>query len=269
MSTPADSDNPFAPPRAALQTDEALEGEYVAGGRRRPAGHGATWVSEGWRLFMRSPLSWVLVTVVFVVLWIVVSLVPLVGWVVDNLLLPVLLGGLMLGCRRIDRGETFSVSDLFSGFSQRAGPLLVLGLLYLLASVLLLVLGLVIFGAAMMPYMLQGIGIGTAPSAPPPIPDFRLFLLGMLVMMALAIPIYMAIWFAPALVVFHDVRPAAAMRASFVGCLRNFVPFLVYGVVTFLLAIVASLPLMLGWFAFLPVIWASAYAGYRDIYIEA
>ena len=267
MSTPIDRDNPFAPPRAALQTEDALECEYIAGGRRRPAGHGATWVSEGWRLFMRAPLAWVLVTVVFVVLWIVVSLVPLIGWIVDNVLLPVLLGGLMLGCQRIERGETFSVSDLFSGFSRRAGPLLLLGLLYLLASVLLLLVGLVFFGAAMMPYFLHGVGVSS--SAPPPIPDLRLFLLAMLVMLALAIPLYMAIWFAPALVVFHEVGPAAAMRASFVGCLRNFVPFLVYGVVTFLLAMVASLPLMLGWLAFLPVLWASAYAGYRDIYIEA
>ena len=265
MSTPADRDNPFAPPRAALQTDEALEGEYVEGGRRRPAGHGVTWVSEGWRLFMRAPLSWVLVTVVFVVLYIVVSLVPFVGWIVDNLLVPVLLGGLMLGCARIERGEAFSVSDLFSGFSQRAGPLMLLGLLYLVASLLILLVVLVIFGATMMPFFLQGM----TGNAPPAIPDFRLFLLALLVMLALTLPLYMAIWFAPALVVFHDVKPAAAMRASFVGCVRNFVPFLVYGVVTFLIAIVATIPLGLGWLVFMPVLWASEYAGYRDIYIEA
>jgi uncharacterized membrane protein len=264
MSASADRDNPFAPPRAALETAAVLEGEYVAGGRRRPAGHGMTWVSEGWRLFMRAPLSWAFVTLIFVFLYIMVSLVPVAGWIVDNMLVPVLLGGLMLGCQRIERGETFSASDLFSGFSHRAGPLMVLGLLYFLASVLILVVVLVFFGAAMMPYLLPGMA-----SAARSVPDFRLMLLAILLMLALTLPLYMAIWFAPALVVFHDVRPLDALRASFVGCSRNFVPFLVYGVVTFVLAIVASLPLMLGWLAFLPVIWASEYAGYRDIYIEA
>src|SRR5690242_7394879 len=190
MSTPADRDNPFAPPRAALQTDEALEGEYVEGGRRRPAGHGVTWVSEGWRLFMRAPLSWILVTVVFIVLYIVVSLVPFMGWVVDNLIVAVLLGGLMLGCARIERGEAFSVSDLFSGFSQCAGPLLMLGLLYLAASLAILVVVMVFFGATMMPYFFKGM----SSAAPPPIPDFRLFLLAILVMLALTLPLYMAIW---------------------------------------------------------------------------
>jgi uncharacterized membrane protein len=265
MSTPAGSDNPFAPPRAALQADEALDGEYLPAGRRRPAGNGATRVSEGWRLFLRAPLSWVLVTVVFCGLYVVVSLVPIVGWMVDNVLVPVLLGGLMLGCQRIERGEAFSVSDLFSGFTHRAGPLMLLGLLYLLASVLIFVVVLVFFGATMMPYFLPGLTHAT----PPAIPDLRLLLLAVLVMLALTIPLYMAIWFAPALVVFHDVKPAAAMRASFGACARNFVPFLVYGVVTFVIAIVATIPLGLGWLAFMPVLWASEYAGYRDIYIEA
>jgi uncharacterized membrane protein len=100
-------------------------------------------------------------------------------------------------------------------------------------------------------------------------PDFRLLLLAILVMLALTIPLYMAIWFAPALVVFHDVKPIAAMRASFSACMVNFIPFLVYGVVTFVIAIIATIPLGLGWLAFMPVLWASEYAGYRDIYIEA
>ncbi len=29
----------------------------------------------------------------------------------------------------------------------------------------------------------------------------------------------------------HGVKPVAAMKASFMACIRNFVPFLVYGIV--------------------------------------
>ena len=56
-------------------------------------------------------------------------------------------------------------------------------------------------------------------------------LLMVLVVMALSIPLAMAIWFAPALVVFHDLQPLDAMKQSFAGCLKNIVPFLVYGII--------------------------------------
>jgi uncharacterized membrane protein len=76
----------------------------------------------------------------------------------------------------------------------------------------------------------------------------------------------MAVWFAPALVVLRGIEPLDAMRLSFNGCLRNFVPFLVYGLVGLLLAIVATIPLMLGWLVLGPVTIASLYTSYCDIY---
>jgi len=93
-------------------------------------------------------------------------------------------------------------------------------------------------------------------------------LLIVLVVLALMLPLIMALWFAPALVVFHDVQPMAAMKSSFQGCLRNIVPFLVYGVVGFLLAIVALIPLGLGLLVYGPLIWGTMYVGYRDIFVR-
>jgi len=103
-------------------------------------------------------------------------------------------------------------------------------------------------------------------------PDFMalapIFLIVVLVALALMLPLIMAIWFAPAIVVFHDVQSMAAMKASFAGSLRNFVPFLVYGVVGLGLAIVAAIPLGLGFLVYGPMLWATVYTGYRDIYIK-
>ena len=48
-------------------------------------------------------------------------------------------------------------------------------------------------------------------------------------------------------------EPWAAMKVSFIGCLRNIVPFLIYGVVGIALAIVATIPLLLGWLVLGPV----------------
>jgi uncharacterized membrane protein len=59
------------------------------------------------------------------------------------------------------------------------------------------------------------------------------------------------------------------MQESFTGCLRNIVPFLVYGVVMLGLGIVACIPLMLGWLVLGPVLAASLYTSYKDIYLTA
>ncbi len=92
------------------------------------------------------------------------------------------------------------------------------------------------------------------------------FVLAMLVSLALALPLYMALWFAPSLVVFNNLKPVEAMKVSFFGCLKNIVPFLLYGVVMMVLCVVAAIPVMLGYLVLGPVIIASIYTGYRDIF---
>jgi uncharacterized membrane protein len=59
------------------------------------------------------------------------------------------------------------------------------------------------------------------------------------------------------------------MQESFTGCLRNIVPFLVYGVVMLALSLIASIPLGLGWLVLGPVLAASLYTSYKDIYLTA
>ena len=50
--------------------------------------------------------------------------------------------------------------------------------------------------------------------------------------------------------------------------MKNVVPFLIYGLIMFLLAIVATLPALLGWLILGPVLFATFYTGYRDIFYE-
>jgi uncharacterized membrane protein len=64
------------------------------------------------------------------------------------------------------------------------------------------------------------------------------------------------------------MAPVAAMKASFRGCMRNIVPFLVYGILMLLLSFVAMIPLGLGLMVWVPVAIASTYAAYRMIYTE-
>jgi uncharacterized membrane protein len=74
-------------------------------------------------------------------------------------------------------------------------------------------------------------------------------------------------WFAPALVALNDLQAIAAMKLSFQGSWRNMVPFLIYGVIGFVLAILASIPLGLGWLALVPTMICSTYISYKAIFV--
>jgi uncharacterized membrane protein len=58
------------------------------------------------------------------------------------------------------------------------------------------------------------------------------------------------------------------MKASFIACLKTIVPFLVYSVIALLLALIASIPFGLGWLVLGPVMAASLYTSYRDIFFD-
>jgi uncharacterized membrane protein len=77
----------------------------------------------------------------------------------------------------------------------------------------------------------------------------------------------MAVWFAPALVAISNMSPIDALAASFKGCLKNILPFLLYGIVFLVLFILGSIPLGLGLLVVLPLVFTSTYAAYRDIFL--
>jgi uncharacterized membrane protein len=259
------TDNPYAPPKAAvLEPAAAATGAYIPDGRKVEASHGVAWYSDAWTLFKGAPGTWVLICVIFTVLWIVLSIIPLVSMFL-SIAYPVVAAGLMLGCRSIEEGTGLTVGHLFAGFKKNVGSLLLVGVLYLVGTMLVMLF--VGIGAALLiPSMIsQGFNPSDLGSMMALLP---FILLIALVVMALMLPLVMAIWFAPALVVFHDLAPMAAMKASFHGSLKNIVPFLLYGIVGLVLAILAMIPVGLGMLVWIPLLWASIYTGYRDIFVK-
>jgi uncharacterized membrane protein len=86
--------------------------------------------------------------------------------------------------------------------------------------------------------------------------------------MALSIPLAMAMWFAGPLIVLADSDVLPALKTSFYACLKNILPFLVWSIAVMVLAVLASIPLLLGWLLFGPVMMASIYISYRDIFYD-
>ena len=237
--------------------------EGMTGGRAVGAGQGWAWIADGFGLFKKSPGIWIAQVVILFVILIVLAFIPLLGAVATFLLMPVFIGGLILGCRALQGGGELELAHLFAGFDKaRLGNLILLGALAIAGWIVVMLPVVAIVGAGAVFGLMRGDAASAAAMG-------GSLVLASLVALALSIPIYMALWFAPALVVLRGIPPVAAVKESFLGCLKNILPFLVYGIVFVVLGIVASIPLGLGWLVLGPVAIASVYAAYRDIFGNA
>jgi uncharacterized membrane protein len=256
--------NPYKAPEAHVAdvaTATADNRGFNAEGRVVAAGNGWQWISDGWQLFRQQPGVWIGILVVFALLLIGLNFIPVLGSLANALLAPVLMGGIMVGCRALAQGEPLELGHLFAGFRQNTGSLVMVGVFNLVAVVIIMLVLVMIIGTSVMAAMMGGGGTASAAAA-------GTIMLGLVVGMALYIPVYAAIWFAPALIALNDMAPVEALKCSFFGCLKNWVALLIYGIIGLALAVLASIPFMLGWLVAGPVFAASVYTGYRDIYFE-
>lgn len=227
------------------------------------AGRGVAWWTEAWALFTKNVGLWVVLAVILFVILIVLSIIPLLGSLVAALVVPVFLGGWMLAARKVEQGGTLEIGDLFACFqSDRLTPLLVVGAL-LLAGVLVMGIVLGVLGAGAVFGIVAG---GASSSGAGMAAALGAGMLALLIGLVCGVLLAMVTWFAPALVVFRNVPPVEAFKASFAASLRNVVPFLLWGVLYFVAAVVASIPLGLGWFVLTPVAMLAVYVSYKDVF---
>ena len=229
------------------------------------AGRGWQWIVDGFGLFRKYPLMWIALTVVLVLIWMVSFIIPLVGPLLFNLLSPVLFAGLMIGCKAMENGEELELPHLFAGFRKNPTALVTIGGVYLVGTIVVVGVIFMTAGGSMLPAVLDKSSGDVQEVAA----AMRSMALALTVGFALYLPLLMLIWFAPLLVVFHDLTPLEAMKQSFFACLSNWLAFLVYGVIILVLWFIASIPLFLGLVVLLPVLICSLYASYKDIFVAA
>jgi hypothetical protein len=249
------SDNPYSVPDSNL-ADEDREFDYhdPIG---TPIGYGAKWYADGFRYFTRNAGIWIAICLVGFLLLIAVSFVPF-----GNVLTPVFFGGLMIGCKAIYDGNRLELSHLFAGFQgDKIVPLILCGLVQAGAMLVIMIICLIVafvpvFSDSMRYMFDSDYGLGLW------------FLLVACLFMALYLPVIMATWFVPMLCALNKVPLMEAMRLSFSACLRNFMPYLLYGFIGLLLFIPVVLTFGLGMLVMIPVFYGSVFASYTDIFIE-
>lgn len=227
------------------------------------AGHGWLWIKQGIYLFKKSPVLWVVLTLIGVVGMIAIASIPVVGDSLATLLFPVIFSGLLLGCHALEHDEELELAHLFAGFQHNTQQLITLGGFNLVGQLLIFGVMMISGGAALVGILMKG-----TPTDDPAILTQAVMGAGFAITigMALFTVLLMATQFAPMLVTFDKLLPMAALKKSLHSCLRNLVPLSVYGAMMMLFALAASLPFMLGWLVLLPIMITSIYAAYRGIF---
>lgn len=176
-----------------------------------PARTGFQWIKLGVRTFLRQPLALAGLFFMYMTVVIVIAQIPVVGVFIGGLLVPAATLGLMAATEEASKGRFPMPSVLLSAFRagrQRVRAMLVLGLVYTIASWLVTRLAALISGEPQPGMQIDGAAI---------------------LALAFHIPLFLMFWHAPALVHWHGVSPAKSLFFSLVACLRNFGAYLVYG----------------------------------------
>ncbi len=270
---PIPENNPYAPPsEASMGYDEMLDGEHFGlldEPRQCEAGRGIGWIVEAFNIFKQYWALWIGMAVVYMIITMVIGNIPFVSLIFWALFAYHFGAGFILVCAEQEEGYEPLFGTMFSAFQSHLGELIILSLWGILFTFLIFIpigvfLGISMGGLA---------GLGLFDSANADISTlmtssaFLMILLVLLVGMLFYIPLIMAMYLAPALVVLHDIKPLDAMKMSFKGCLRNMIPFLLFGLIALVaIPILFVFTLGLGLLIIVPIMIISNYVIYRDIW---
>lgn len=239
------------------------------------ASHGWRWITAGMGIFRKNPMLWLLLIAVLFIGSRVLLAIPVLG-MIAVLVAPNFLAGLAHGAEALSQGKPLRFGYLASGFLRNAARLVTIGGVSLVGQFLTLMAMVLIGGEAIGSVAKTMTATGATPET---IQAMRAaapgLMLALLVGFALSVPLMMAVWFAPLLVFFNDLKPVPALLLSLSACVRNILPFLVYGMAV-LLPVVILMPVSLAarqpdlalWLL-APVLVPSIYAGYRDMFVPA
>jgi hypothetical protein len=248
---------------------------------RLPARRGVQWLRSAYAMFSLARLPWLTLLALYYVILFLIDVVPLIGQIAAPVLKPVFAVGFLAAAWSQERGGTPTPKQLFVGFRSNLWALLPLGVV-LVVGITLAILGTALVDDGKLLDLLSG----KAKLDDAIVGDDRVQL-AMLFAVACALPVMLALWFAPALVVFQDCSARQALATSFVAALANWKPIAIYGLLVFfyggvvptilatLVAFVApasivfpvALVVVLPYLAmFVATLHISDYVSYRDIF---
>jgi hypothetical protein len=200
-----------------------------------PPGEGMLWVKAALRFFQTDVIRWLGITAAFLLMVQLVTIIPGgLGMIIVFLLKPVLTVGFLAAAWHQERGERPQLTHLLYGFRSNWKALVPLGIVYMLGVVVALTMATAVSGVALDQFVVN--------------PDTKLtpdqkakLMSAMLWTILFMLPVTLALWFAPALIVFDDLPFSTALKRSLRACTRSLPAIIIYAIVLFGLATGLSL----------------------------
>lgn len=206
--------------------------------KRLRASEGVSWFTDSWRIFSKNKFKWmgaiILISLIPIAVGFLFGLLGLESPPADfnDFTSPIIirellfnlffywvgfcfLGGFVLLTAQTAQGKNFNFGSLFAGFSiKKSGAFLILLLLGILVCLPVVIL-----------FSIFATGNFLRADFMPAFPILFVILL-------VFIAIYsMMFWLTPAFIMLEDMKPVAAIKASFNACRRNIPALLVYGLI--------------------------------------
>lgn len=232
------------------------------------AARGWTWIKQGYQLIMINPLMSITLALIGALIMFAAIETPLVGPLLAVLLMPVMMAGYMRACRALEEEEEIELLHLFEGFRKHTGRLVSLGGFSLLG----------LLGASAAMVLVGGEALNTLLESFKTANDPQILVdamwtagsgvaFSLLIGFSLVFVLMLGLQYAPMLILFNEVPPLAAMRASLKGSLINIIPYTIYSLIMQLVALALSLlPFNLGLIILLPLGLTSLFVSYRNIF---
>ena len=248
---------------------------------RLGAAHGVSWLRQAFAMLWAHRVRWLLLLLTYYVLLWAIRVVPYVGPFVPLMLKPVFAVGFLAAAWSQERGRLPALRHLLAGFHANLRALLLLGIVFVAGMTGAVFATWLVDGGKLLEVMSGAATLDEAFLADANVDAAMLF--GALC----ALPVLIASWFAPALVVFQDCNAPRALATSLRAAMANWRPIAMYSLLlflyvgvlpTFVAAIIAALlpedvayivakTVLLPYLALLvATVHISDYVSYRDIF---
>ena len=194
--------------------------------------HGIAWLAQAYALFSRKRLPWIMLLLTYYILLKLLLYVPYAGPYAISILKPVFAVGLLAAAWTQERGGTPQLSQLFQGFRANLGSLLPIGIFFVVGVTAAVFASSLVDDGKLLDLLSNAGGAMTEEDFTTALADGALQA-GMLFSALLTIPILIATWWAPALVVFQNAGAGTALAVSFRAAIANFRPLAIYALGVF------------------------------------
>ena len=258
---------------------------------RHPATRGAAWLKESYARFRKARVAWIVLLFTYYGVLLLADMIPFIGGIAAPLLKPVFAVGFLAAAWTQERGGVPSLRQFFQGFRSNVWALITLGVVFVAGITAAIAVTAAIDGGKLFEVVTNPAPAeldqdAAAQRLADALGDPQVQL-GMVCAALCAIPTLLALWWAPALVVFQDAGALTALAVSLRAALANWRPILRYALSVFffggllptlagtVIALVIPAPvgralglaLMLPYvFCFVATLHISDYVSYRDVF---